>query len=128
MVKRFPYQQVIPLVAIARRYMCTKYEVCMKYEVQYEVHLPSNSKVIDLLLCYNGKKGSIATQNTMDCYYLKEHSYQILSSYTFKCHNYKGTALLPWQQDFHGNKYYSGLLLPQGTCVQNMKFVSLQTA
>ena len=37
-------------------------------------------------------------------------------------------SLLPWQQDFHINKYYSGLLLPQGTCVTNMKFISLQTA
>ena len=53
---------------------------------------------------------------------------QILSSHTFKCHNYEGIASLPWQQDFYSNKYYSGLLFPQGTCLQTMKFVSLQTA
>ena len=34
----------------------------------------------------------------MDCYYLKEHLYQILSSYTFKCHSHEDTTLLPWQQ------------------------------
>ena len=64
----------------------------------------------------------------MDCYYLKEHSYQILSSYTFKCHNHEGIALLQWQQDFYSNRYYCGLLFPQETHVQNMKFVNLQTA
>ena len=64
----------------------------------------------------------------MDCYYLKGHWYQILSSHTFKCHSYEGMPLLPWQQDFHSNKYYSGLMMPQGMCVENMKFVSLQTA
>ena len=62
----------------------------------------------------------------MDFYYLKEYSYQIFSSYTFKCHNYEGIALLPWQQDFHSNKYYSRLLFSQGTCVQSMKFVSVK--
>ena len=43
-------------------------------------------------------------------------------------HSYEGMFLLPWQQDFHSNKYYSGLLFPQGTCVPNMKFISLETA
>ena len=37
-------------------------------------------------------------------------------------------ALLSWQQDFHSDKYYSGLLLHKGTCAQDIKFVSLQTA
>ena len=64
----------------------------------------------------------------MNCYYLREHSYQILNSFTFKCHSYEEMPLLPWQQHFHSNKQYSGLLLPQGTCVLYMKFVSLQTA
>ena len=64
----------------------------------------------------------------MDCYYIKEHLYQILNSYTFKCHSYEDLPLLPSQQHFHRNKYHSGLLLPQGTCILNMKFVSLQTA
>ena len=43
-------------------------------------------------------------------------------------HSYEGMFLLPWQQDFPSNKYYSGLLFPQGTCVPNIKFISLQTA
>ena len=64
----------------------------------------------------------------MDCYYLKKHLYQILNSFTFKWHSYEDMPLLPWKQHFHNNKYYSGLLLPQGTCVLNMKFVNLQTA
>ena len=37
-------------------------------------------------------------------------------------------SLLPWQQDFHSNKYYSGLLFPQGTYLPDMKFISFQTA
>ena len=43
-------------------------------------------------------------------------------------HNHEGMSLLSWQQDFHRNKYYSGLLFSQGTYVPNMKFISLQTA
>ena len=43
-------------------------------------------------------------------------------------HNHEGMSLFPWQQDFHSNKYCSRLLFFQGTCVPNMKFISLQTA
>ena len=53
----------------------------------------------------------------MGYYYFKEHLYQILSSYTFKCQSYESMPLLSWQQDFHSNKYYSELLFPQGTSI-----------
>ena len=46
---------------------------------------------------------------------LKGYVYQKRTSYTLK-------------QDFHSNKYYNGLLMPQGMRVVNIKFVSLQAA
>ena len=83
-----------------------------------------------LFLCYQGTKVAIATRNTLDCFYLKELILvPDIKLIYLQMHSCEGMSLLPWQQDFHSNKYYSGLLFPHGTCVPNIKLAySLQTA